>query len=95
MTPLERAIAATEQELGKVEMVLADPMTLRRIQADRIVRAVLIAVLSDVRTFSLNSDSYGFCGMLDQDNNADCCTETEYVSMRDLKAILADGEEGK
>lgn len=44
MTPLERAITAAEQELGKVEMVLTDPMTLRRMQAERVVRAVLKAV---------------------------------------------------
>lgn len=44
---LERAARAAEQELGKVEMVLTDPVTLRRMQAKRIARAVLMAVLPD------------------------------------------------
>lgn len=44
---LERAARAAEQELGKVEMVLTDPMTLRRMQAKRIARAVLMAVRAD------------------------------------------------
>jgi len=44
MDMIERAARAAEIELGKQEMVLADPITLRRMMAKRIARAVLIAI---------------------------------------------------
>ena len=43
-TPLERAARAVELELSKQEMVLTDPLTLRRMMAERCVRAVLLAI---------------------------------------------------
>jgi hypothetical protein len=43
-TMLVRAVKAVETELGKQEMVLTDPLTLRRMMATRAVRAALQAM---------------------------------------------------
>lgn len=45
--PIETAlIDAVKRELGKTELLLADPDTLKRLQAERIVRAVLAVLPS-------------------------------------------------
>lgn len=61
MSPiLEKAIAVVENELGTVEMILTDPITLRRLQAARIVRAVLVAVReSDETEMTQMGEVYG------------------------------------
>lgn len=43
-TMLVRAVKAVEAEIGKQEMVLTDPLTLRRMMATRAVRAALQAI---------------------------------------------------
>jgi len=43
-TMLVRAVKAVEAEIGKQEMVLTDPLTLRRMMATRAARAVLQAM---------------------------------------------------
>lgn len=52
MSPIERAVAAAERELGVVEAVDASPSVLRRMQAERIVRAVLQAAEPSDRMLS-------------------------------------------
>lgn len=41
---IERVARAVEQELGRQEAVLTDPLTLRRMQAKRIARAAITAM---------------------------------------------------
>lgn len=77
---LERAIKAAEQEIDKVEMVLTNPVTLRRMQAERVVRAVLMAVLPTLKRY--DSD---YAGQYKDERG-------DYVLYADLQAILNDGE---
>jgi hypothetical protein len=42
---VERVVALIERELDVQEMVLTDPMTLRRLKAQRIARAAMAATL--------------------------------------------------
>lgn len=44
-TMVEKILPAVERELGTQEMILTDPMTLRRMMAKRVTRAVLTALL--------------------------------------------------
>jgi hypothetical protein len=44
MTPIERATAAAEAEIGKREMVDTAPSVIRRLTAERVARAVLSAI---------------------------------------------------
>lgn len=46
-TMLTRMARAIEQELGVQELVLADPLTLKRLQASRAAKAALEAIRED------------------------------------------------
>jgi hypothetical protein len=43
-TMFDRAVKAIESEIGKQEMVLTNPLTLRRMMAERAARAALDAI---------------------------------------------------
>ena len=44
MSPLEKMARAIERELDVQEMILTDPFTLRKMMANRIARAALLAI---------------------------------------------------
>lgn len=83
---LERAIIAAGLELDRQEMVLTDPMTLRRLQFERVARAVLMAVREP--------DEAVVSGMLEAPILADDHTGANVASMWSggIAAILGEGE---
>jgi hypothetical protein len=90
-TMLVRAVKAVETELGKQEMVLTDPLTLRRMMATRAVRAALQAIKEP----DDGMEEAGFTALKAEQNAATPGGTCAVVFTAMIDSVLSKSQEGK